>query len=329
VAAERVLREPVGVMERNTIVCADALAFAQSLPSESVDLCLTSPPYWKLRNNGEGQWGQEASPEEYVAHLVALFAEVRRALKPRGVLLLNLGDTYMNHPGGGSKTMTTGNREAVASVGRQVRRHPVIRTKELVGIPWMTAFALRADGWRIRAENIWHKPNGVPETAKDRCTRNHEHVFHLTKRPDAYWDAEAISEPAEWARWGAQTVKKGREGGSGSWIKARSKAEIAERFKGRKNRRSVWTFRVRPYPGEHKAVMPLDVAELGVLAGCPPFGLVYDPFMGAGTTGLAAVRLGRHYIGSELRPESVAEAEARIAAELAAYKQPLLIEAAG
>jgi DNA modification methylase len=320
------------MMERNEIVCADALAFARSLPDGCLDLCLTSPPYWKLRENGPGQWGQEETPEAYAALLVDLFAEVRRALVPKGVLLLNLGDTYMNHPGGGSRTMTTGNRHAVARVGRQVRRHPAIRTKELVGFPWMVAFALRADGWRIRAENIWHKPNGVPETAKDRTTRNHEHVFHLTQHPQAYWDWRAVAEPARWERWGRQTVVKGRTGSSGAWIPERSREELLARPDAAvKNRRSVWTVPVRPYAGPHKAVMPLALARLCVLAGCPPGGLVLDPFMGAGTTAVAAVQTGRDYLGSELSEASVEEARRRVAleAERAGHRQLPMLEAAG
>lgn len=318
-----------------------ALEFAAALPTASIDLCVTSPPYWKQRDYAApDQWGQEATPEEYTAHLVSLFHEVKRALKPRGVVLLNIGDTYMNHPGGGSRTMTTGNRAAVAKVGRQVRRHPTIRTKELVGVPWMVAFALRADGWRIRAENIWQKPNGLPETVKDRCTRNHEQVFQLTQHPNAYWDWRAIAEPAKWERWGTQTVKKARHSEQrASLIKERTKAELKARPDADiKNRRSVWTIKVVPYPGAHTAVMPMELARLCVSAGCPPGGVVYDPFMGAGTTAVVASQLGRHYVGSDLHQPNVDEARARVEREggldpikgtADRYAQGSFVEAAG
>lgn len=313
----------------------DALDYARLLPTGSVDLVVTSPAYWKLRNYlHPGQWGQERTPEEYVARLVELFREVQRVLKPRGSVLLNLGDTYYNNPGGSSATMTTGNQAAVAAVGRQRRAlpHPTIRTKELVGIPWMAAFALRADGWRIRSENIWHKPNGLPETVTDRTTRNHEHVFHLTLHPKAYWDWRAIAEPAKWERWGKQTVKKGpgTEMKSGH-VREESKAAILARFQHRpKNRRSVWTIPVRSYGGAHKAVMPVALAALGVAAGSPPGGVVWDPFMGAGTTAIVAMALGRHFLGSELFPDSVEEASRRLnreAERLLAFGQARLARA--
>lgn len=328
-------------MERNTIVVADALEFAASLPAESIDLCLTSPPYWKKRDYDDpDQWGQEATPEAFVARLVLLFHEVKRALKPKGVLLLNLGDSYMTPAGGGSRTMTTGNRKHIVKMGRDHRRHPAIRQNELVGIPWMVAFALRADGWRIRAENIWHKPNSTPETMHNRCTRNHEHVFHLSKSHQSHWDGAAIEEPAAWERWGAQTVKKARDGqSSGGWLKERSKADIkANLQRDTKNRRSVWTIRVRPYLGAHSAVMPLELARLCVAAGCPSGGVVYDPFMGAGTTAVAASQLGCDYVGSELYLPSAEEARARVHREggldllkspAERYEQSSLLEAAG
>lgn len=265
----------------------------------------------------KGELGQEPSPELYVAHLVDVFRAVRPVLKPAGVLLLNLGDTYWNDPGG--QNGSTGGVSAKAieanrQNGRLKReRHLVLKRKDLVGIPWRVAFALQADGWYLRGEYVWHKPNALPESVTDRCTKAHEQVFHLTKSADYYWDADAIAEPAAWERWGDQTVAKVKPGEvRGSFIRAQTKEEIRERFGGTKNKRSVWTIPTESFAGAHFAVMPEALVKLCVLAGSPEGGTVLDPFGGSGTVGVVADRLGRDAVLIDLNGAYVAMAERRI-----------------
>jgi DNA modification methylase len=321
----------VSTLPLNTITHSDALEFARSLPDACVDLVVTSPPYaLGLRNYGvDGQWGSEATPEEYVEKMTGLFREVRRCLKASGVLMLNLGDTYWNNPGGGSGTMTTGNAEAVRAAGRQqrIKPHPVLKPKDLVGIPWRVAFALQADGWYLRGDYIWHKPNGLPEPVTDRCTKAHEYLFHLTRGGDYYWDVDAIREKQtdEWLRrTNGRTVLRpvARFGGAEEKAEITSKVYAAHPLGS--NKRSVWTVGTEATPDAHFATYPQDLIRPAIRAGCPPGGLVYDPFMGSGTTAIVALQENRNFIGSELNPEYIAIAEKRIARETGWAKRAAL-----
>jgi DNA modification methylase len=322
------------------IINADVLAGLAQIEDESVNCCVTSPPYWGLRDYGvEGQIGLEATPDEFVAKMAAVFREVRRVLANDGVLFLNLGDSYNAYNGGAgpssslSRGVQTSERPALAS-GFGLRDKS-LKPKDLVGIPWMTAFALRADGWYLRQEIIWAKPNPMPESVRDRCTKAHEHIFLLSKSERYFYDADAIREPSTWDanntkmpdgwdtgpgghgsfhRNGREKGEKRRghvrphDGFNGRWD-AMPKAE--QQSKGA-NKRTVWTIATQPYAEAHFATFPEELPETCIKAGCPAGGTVLDPFGGAGTTGLVADKLGRNAILIELNPEYAAMAERRI-----------------
>lgn len=260
----------------------DSLAVLQTLPAASVQCCVTSPPYWGLRDYGHGgQIGLEETPEQYVARLVAVFAEVRRVLADDGVLWLNLGDSY----GSG---------------------------KQLVGIPWRVAFALQADGWYLRSDTIWHKPNPMPESVRDRPTKAHEYVFLLSKSARYFYDQDAIREdsPHEY-KAGPLTVGYSAGSGRSDGTPHRAGIGFGVAEKGR-NARSVWTIPTQPYSGAHFAVMPPALADRCIKSGSRVGDTVLDPFSGAGTTGLVARRLRRQYVGIELNPEFADMARRRI-----------------
>lgn len=322
--------------------CRDVLA---TLDAESVQTCVTSPPYFGLRDYGvAGQIGLEQTPDEYVAELVTVFREVRRVLRPNGTLWLNLGDSYA---GGGGFTPNAPSNVARREKGdhqdgafafrvRDQERKTGARTrpglggakpKDLLGIPWRVAFALQADGWWLRSEVIWHKPNPMPESVTDRPTRAHEHVFLLSRAERYHYDADAVREPLATpeARRG---TKHGRQAMRGQEaIRARGNLEAcdapAERYyaHGGRNARSVWTIATQPYGGAHFATMPPSLAERCILAGSRHGDTVLDPFAGAGTTLLVADRLGRDGIGVELNPAYAALAADRLRADA-----PLLVE---
>lgn len=291
------------------ILQGDSLAVLRTLPDESVNCCVTSPPYWGLRDYGvAGQIGLESTPDEFVARLVDVFREVRRVLKADGTCWVNLGDSYAANRGyqvSQSKHQSHDYGDSNAS------RVPVgLKPKDLVGIPWRVAFALQADGWWLRQDIIWHKPNPMPESVRDRCTKAHEYVFLLTKAERYWWDAEAMSEPL------ARPEEANRKtpavfGGADKWVDAKKQSRLhsGNEYKGTptgtRNRRSVWTIATQPTPEAHFATFPLELPEMCLRAGCPVDGVVLDPFNGAGTTGLAALKNGRRYIGIELNPEYV------------------------
>lgn len=271
------------------IITGDALTVLGSLESGSINCCVTSPPYFGLRDYGvDGQLGLELTPEEYVADLVAVFGEVRRLLRDDGTLWLNLGDSYTN----GNTTNSTGgpSPRQMSNAGSWFEPRRIetgLRPKNLIGIPWRVAFALQADGWYLRSEIIWDKLNCMPESCKDRPTRAHETIFLLTKSPTYYYDADAIREPhGDMSRF---CHPLGR------------------------NKRSVWRIPTQPVPEAHFATYPEKLVEPCILAGCPPRGVVLDPFAGSGTTGIVACRLGRDFVGIELNPEYAEMAERRIA----------------
>ena len=300
-------------METN-LFNGDCIEYLRSLPDASVHCCVTSPPYWGLRDYGhEGQIGLEQTPEAYVARMVEVFREVRRVLRDDGTCWLNLGDSYNAYNGnrGASTSFQAATEEACPSFpGGRGLSCKALKNKDLVGIPWRVALALQADGWWLRQDIIWHKPNPMPESVRDRCTKAHEYVFLMTKSERYFFDADAISEAAKWERWGNQTEKKSHPG-TARHLGGKTVAELP--VKDTKNRRSVWTIATKPYKGAHFATMPTTLAEPCIKAGCPDGGTVLDPFAGSGTTLAVALELGRKGIGCELNPEYIKLATDRIA----------------
>lgn len=305
------------------VLIGDVRQRLAELPDCSVQTCVTSPPYWGLRDYGhDGQIGLEQTPDEYVAGLVEVFREVRRVLADDGTLWLNLGDSYaMTTKGAGGSGKQDTNAGAQMS-DRKWRIPSGLKPKDLVGIPWRVAFALQSDGWWLRQDIIWAKPNPMPESVTDRCTKAHEYVFLLTKSARYYYDAAAIAEPflhgdmqreakrrkaAGLLRTGEYMVGSGRNDGD-SYTGGVGFASA----KDTRNKRDVWTIATKPYAGAHFAVMPEALAEPCILAGSRAGDLVLDPFTGSGTVGVVALRHDRDFIGTELNPEYAALAEARI-----------------
>ena len=303
------------------LLIGDCRARLAELPAQSVHTCVTSPPYFGLRDYGvAGQIGLEDTPEAFVAQMVDVFREVRRVLRDDGTLWLNLGDSYAGSWGAQSRGNATGEDKATISgsstlSARQIEAHPRgqtgtgslkntpgLKAKDLIGIPWRVAFALQADGWYLRQDIIWAKPNPMPESVRDRCTKAHEYLFLLSKGPRYHYDAEAIAETALYAetrngRVGAYQVRAQGGGGDGTSPTAHADRDLSQR-----NRRSVWTVATQPFKEAHFATYPPELIEPCILAGCPAGGTVLDPFGGAGTTGLVADRLQRDAILIELNP---------------------------
>jgi DNA modification methylase len=300
--------------------CRDVL---KTLPDESVHCVVTSPPYWGLRDYGvEGQLGLEASPQEYVEDLVAVFSEAWRVLRSDGTLWLNLGDSYAAAAGGAQgKNSAFITREACVNGTRIKARSSIVgglKTKDLAGMPWRVAFALQASGWWLRQDIIWHKPNPMPESIRDRCTKAHEYIFLLAKSERYYYDALAISEEASedsgWAKQRAAGVDTWKYNDTEERKAATGQSVDSSTFGtlGRRNKRSVWSVTTKAYDEAHFATFPPDLIEPCILAGCPEGGTVLDPFGGAGTTGLVADRHHRNAILIELNPEYAAMARKRI-----------------
>lgn len=263
-----------------------------------VQTCITSPPYFGLRDYGhEGQIGLESEVGDYVRNLVDVFALVRDLLHEDGTLWLNLGDSYSGSGKGPSKSL---NGEQHHLEGKHSKIVPDgLKAKDLIGIPWRVAFALQADGWYLRQDIIWHKPNPMPESVKDRCTKNHEYIFLLTKKAKYYFDNEAIKEPVK-EDWGTRDRSDGKYHNEGSGLQPHSGLEKSYEMA---NKRSVWTVTTKPFHGAHFAVFPPDLIEPCVLAGSRPKDIVLDPFMGSGTTAQVAQRLNRLYLGCELNTD--------------------------
>jgi len=292
--------------------CRDVL---KTLPDQSVHTCVTSPPYFGLRDYGHaGQMGLEPTPDEFVSELVNVFREVRRVLRDDGTLWLNLGDSYAGsgkgRNGDGSPNVDLQSKQATSAgtiIGNLIKsKTPDCKPKDLIGIPWRVAFALQADGWYLRQDIIWHKPNPMPESVTDRCTKAHEYIFLLSKSPKYYFDHEAIKEPVAAssiirltqpnisAQVGSNRVPFKTNG----TMKAVGNTEM-------RNKRSVWTVTTKPFKSPHFATFPQDLIEPCILAGCPEGGTVLDPFGGAGTTGLVASNNNRNAILIELNKEYV------------------------
>lgn len=306
------------------ILCADAAAGLKTLPQKSVQMCVTSPPYYGLRDYGaDGQIGVEQSPEEYIARLTEVFAEVHRVLKDDGTLWLNIADSYA---GSGKGPMTlaveaNGKNKDLYDMKSRIYEVPKkwkgVKPKDMIGIPWLLAFALREFGYYLRSDIIWHKTNCLPESVKDRPSKCYEHIFLLSKSSKYYFDYKAIREPIKDVT--AERYKRGRSGkakyaeaGKGQGIDKKQDA-VTEKERQYKRKRDVWevstnTFRM----DEHFAMFPEKLIEPCILAGSRAGDTVLDPFFGSGTTGAVAKRLGREYIGIEINPVFCKKAGLRI-----------------
>jgi DNA modification methylase len=312
-----------------TLHLGDCLAVLASMPDQSVQCCVTSPPYFGLRDYGHAeQIGLEPSPDEYVAALVAVFRQVRRVLKDDGVCWVNLGDSYS---GGGGGNYSTGTRNNSGQNITNVRNKPGwmdnanLKPKDLIGIPWMVAFALRADRWYLRQDIIWAKPNPMPESVTDRCTKAHEYLFLLTKSARYFWDAEALKEAETMKPQRRLTPRKDNPNAKVHGMPVYRQAE-GSTGGGTRNKRSVWSIATQPYAGAHFAVMPPKLVDPCILAGSRLGDTVIDPFSGSGTVGAVATGHGRRYIGIELSPVYLALSVERLRA---AQRQPDLFHEAG
>ena len=299
-----------------TLHHGDALEVLRNLPDGSVDCCVTSPPYFGLRDYGEpGQYGLEASPAEYVETMRALFAEVRRVLADDGTLWLNIGDSYSGSWGnqgrksgrgtqrpinGGMMTPVNDDRYPTTGSNTGAVKPGAPPAKNLMGMPWRTAFALQDDGWILRNDIIWAKPNAMPESISDRLSTKHEHLFMFSKSPRYWFDLEPIRIPYDGTRSESRRSRTGAVNKENSIPRPWSAAWSADGNPGGRNPGDVWTVATQPFSEAHFAVMPVTLAERATQAGCKPGGVVLDPFSGSGTTGLAAARHGRRYVGIDL-----------------------------
>lgn len=309
-------------MEKNKIIIGDSLQELKKMPGNFIDCCITSPPYYGLRDYGvRGQIGNEETPYEYITNLVKIFAEVKRCMKEDGTLWINIGDSYAgSNKGAAFYPETIRDAKQKTNVGsyrqKELRRgycDQEIKKKDLIGIPWMLAFALRADGWYLRQDIIWEKPNPMPESVKDRCTKSHEYIFLLSKSPKYYFDNEAIKEPAIYKTGSRKDQKQGEF--SGKRHAHEGFKHISDSFRAirdTRNKRDVWKVPVSTYRGAHFATFPIDLIKPMILAGTRPGGVVLDPFIGSGTVAEAAIKLQREWIGIELNPEYVKLAKKRI-----------------
>lgn len=317
------------------VLVGDCLQQLKTLPDASVQCCVTSPPYWGLRDYGvDGQLGLEPTPDAYVQKMVAVFGEVRRVLKEDGTCWVNLGDSYAANTGGGARPQGGASAspkiDATAYAARTVPSG--LKQKDLVGIPWRVAFALQADGWYLRSDIIWHKPNPMPESVTDRPTKSHEYIFLLTKSERYFYDHEAIKEPAVCGWNGSsftderdlavrpntglkprQSVKRGGFNGKTNDLIGR---EAFRAITDDRNKRTVWTIATQPYPEAHFATFPPKLIEPCILAGSRHGDVVLDPFAGSGTTLYVAKELGRQFIGIELNPDYVKLIDKRLVQEV-------------
>lgn len=332
--------------DKSKIITGDALSVLRRISDNYIDCCVTSPPYFGLRDYGiEGQVGLEESPQQYIDKMVEIFREVRRTLRTDGTLWLNIGDSYA---GSGKGRMGDGSHSKDSSkssdylniAGGKLTATKAIgcKRKDLIGIPWLLAFALREDGWYLRQDIIWNKPNAMPESVKDRCTKSHEYIFLLTKSDKYYFDHEAIKEPAvgfdnrppAGSRGTATPNQRRRKGNARTFIGGgaytnhgsfnnsadteRESHGNSENETGLRNRRSVWNVATQGYAKAHFATFPEKLIEPCILAGCRPGGIVLDPFLGSGTTAVVAEKNGRDFIGIDLNPDYTEMSQSRLAA---------------
>ena len=292
-------------MVRDTILFGDCRETLKEFDGKA-RTCVTSPPYYGLRDYGgeESQIGQEQTPEEYIQNLVEVFRSVRDVLTDDGTLWVNIGDSYYNYrPGKGQalpkQTVSKTKQDLPDKCAKRGNKLEGLKEKDLIGIPWMLAFALRADGWYLRQDIIWAKPNPMPESVKDRCTKSHEYIFLLSKNRKYYYNNEAIKEPVK-QDWGTRDRTKGKYHNPGTGLVPHS--GLSKSYD-RKNKRDVWTVTNKPYKGAHFAVYPPDLIEPCIKAGSEEGDIVLDPFMGSGTTAVVSKSLNRHYIGCELHED--------------------------
>ena len=341
------------------IICGDALAELRKLPDESVHCCVTSPPYFGLRDYGTAKWedgdpncdhtkekrgsrfasecscgarridaqfGTERAPEEYVAKIVEVFREIWRVLKKRGTCWIVIGDSYASgkgscfNPGGGESSFKNCRKEAGVLPLRRLTvselRSSGLKPKDLIGIPWRVAFALQADGWYLRRDIVWNKPNPMTESVRDRPTSSHEYVFLMSKSKKYFYDAKAIKEQrVSYSR--GKILGRCNQGYSAARGSDRDNSGGFPSDTESRNCRSVWTIATAPSKMAHFAMFPQALVEPMIKAGCPAGGIVLDPFFGAGTTGFVALRLGREFIGIDLNPEYCEMARKRIYGTLA------------
>lgn len=325
------------MLDINTIHQYDALTGLRLLPDESVNICVTSQPYYGLRDYGfPGQIGLEKTPEEYIQALVEVLREVKRVLKYDGTLWVNIGDSYAgggrdgNNPDNYSKHKMFGKTGWDASVmGKPLKVPKGVKPKDLIGTPWMLAFALRADGWYLRQDIIWSKPNPMPESVTDRCTKSHEYIFLFSKSAKYFYDATSIRTTAkphslnkshfsDGTKKNCKIRQRGYNNHAGfneKW----DKMTVEEQRSMGANKRSVWHIATRPFKGAHFATFPIELPKTCILAGCPENGIVLDPFMGAATTALAARLINRNFIGFEPNPEYKKIGDERLAKELGLF----------
>ena len=334
-------------IEKNTIINGNSLEVLKSLPDNSIDCCVTSPPYYALRDYGcDGQIGLEETPEKYIERLCEVFSEVRRVLTPEGTLWLNIGDSYNGNKVGNIEVVK--NKKVSESNDFHKKLCGGAKPKDLIGIPWMLAFALRSQGWYLRQDIIWHKPNPMPESVTDRCTKSHEYIFLMSKSQKYYFDYEAIQEPcADQSRtnyacgnrtnginkdrndndfgersknWKPRTKNCQYDGQKpNSFHLSRENGEPDKEYYVR-NKRDVWSVNVKPCSEAHFATYPFELIKPCILAGCPENGIVLDPFMGSGTTAIVARSLNRNYLGVELNPEYIKIAHKRLDKHLGIFQ---------
>ena len=321
------------------ILQGDCREMMRTMPEKSVQTCVTSPPYFGLRDYGnDGQIGLEPTPDEFVGKLVEVFREVRRVLRDDGTLWLNLGDSYASMNRSGRKESPgVGAKQEIKPIQTSVKwnagdgskfqwRIPAfdteIKPKDLMGIPWRVAFALQADGWYLRQDIIWHKPNPMPESVTDRCTKAHEYIFLLSKSEKYFFDNEAIKEKCA-QDWGTRDRTNGKYHNDGTGLQPHSGLEKSYE---KANKRSVWTVTTKPFSGAHFATFPPDLIEPCILAGSALGDTVLDPFGGSGTTAMVANQLGRNAVLCELNPQYIAIAHERI--KHATAQQDLFFEEA-
>jgi len=315
----------------NIIFNTCCLQGLKNLPDSSIDCCVTSPPYYGLRDYGcDGQLGLEETPEEYIYRLVDVFREVQRVLCDNGTLWLNIGDSYAGSGRGKGDVNKKGIQQKASFVGDFIKPYRIdgYKNKDLIGIPWMLAFALRNSGWYLRQDIIWHKPNPMPESVTDRCTKSHEYIFLFSKLPKYFFDDKAIMEHATYDGR-KDTVRKGskkyaQEGATGLGIQTMAINE-RERWRSNengdfvRNKRSVWTVCTASEKEAHFACFPQKLIVDCIRAGCPEGGTVLDPFMGSGTTAVVARKLNRNYVGFELNADYVKIAERKLKRELGIF----------
>ena len=308
----------------DTVLFGDCRQTLQTI-NEPIQMCVTSPPYYGLRDYGgeNQQIGQEQTPEEYIEELVSVFSIIRDKLNDDGTLWVNIGDSYYNYrPSKGKsyvkQTLSKTKQDLPDYSSKRNNKLSNYKEKDLIGIPFMLAFALRNDGWYLRQDIIWHKPNPMPESVKDRCTKSHEYIFLLSKSKRYYYNNEAIKEPVK-QDWGTRNRTNGKYHNTGSGLQPHS--GLTKSYD-KKNKRSVWSVTNKPYKQAHFAVFPPDLIEPCILAGSKEGDIILDPFMGSGTTGMVAKQHNRHYIGCELHDNYKTLIDQRVPVEEVA--QPIL-----